>query len=393
MRRRTLVIAVAVAVVVSTASTWVAASQIRSPAEEAARTAPPVASPILVPVVEQVLSTRIVTRGTAHFGSPRKLRVVPSRLKSGARVITHLAPAGSRVAAGDVVATISGRPVFVLQGRQPMYRDLGPGMAGRDVRQLERALQRARLSPGAVDGVYDGSTEQAVAALYRRNGFEPLVATAAQVAAALPAEAALTRGGIGGSGVQLPSDEVVFVATAPLRVTDLTVGLGDAPNRPIATVTDSDVVVDGFVRVEQAGKLRKGAKVLVQEPALGIDTVGRVKSVAPRPGTNGADGFHVFFEVAVPDPPPALVDASVRLTVPIRSTREAQLTVPVSAVSLGPDGGARVRRSEAGKVDFVPVTTGLAADGYVVVEAEAGALAAGDKVVVGFKQDRRQASR
>ncbi len=294
MRRRTLVVAVAVAVVVSTASTWVAASQIRSPAEEAARTAPPVASPILVPVVEQVLSTRIVTRGTARFGSPRKLRVVPSRLKSGARVVTRLAPAGSRVAAGDVVATISGRPVFVLQGRQPMYRDLGPGMAGRDVRQLERALQRAGFSPGAVDGVYDDSTERAVSALYRRNGFEPLVATAGQVASALPAEAAMTRGGVGGAGVQLPSDEVVFVATAPLRVTDLTVGLGDTPDRPIATVTDSDVVIDGFVRVEQAGKLTKGAEVL--------DAGARARhrhrragrsSVAPRPGTNGADGFHV----------------------------------------------------------------------------------------------------
>jgi len=71
----------------------------------------------------------------------------------------------------------------------------------------------------------------------------------------------------------LPADEVVFVPTVPLRVTERRVDLGDAPHGPLLTVTDSDVVVDGLVPVEQAGRVRTGAKVLVEEPALGIDTV------------------------------------------------------------------------------------------------------------------------
>ena len=388
MRRRTLVLVLVGAVVVSSAATWVAAEQIRSPAEEAARTAPPQASPILVPVVEQVLSTRVVTRGTAHYGSPRELRVTPSALKDGVAVVTRLVSAGTVVSSGEVVATISGRPVFVLEGRQPSYRDLGPGMTGADVGQLERALRRIGLPTGRVDGVYDAATEAAVSALYRRHGFEPLVATDAQVAAARPPEAALVPGAQGWGGVQLPADEVVFVAHAPLRVTELKAGVGGSPDRPLATVTDSDVVVDGFVRVEQSARLHRGAKVLVEEPALGIDTVGRVRSVAPRPGTNGADGFHVFFQVAVPRPPSALVGASVRLTVPIRSTQSARLTVPVSAVSQGADGGARVQRSVQGKLEFVPVETGFSADGYVSVVPTEGTLAPGDRVVVGFKADR-----
>ena len=37
----------------------------------------------------------------------------------------------------------------------------------------------------------------------------------------------------------------------------------------------------------------------------------------------------------------------------------AQLTVPVSAVSLGPDGGSRVQRSAGGKTEFVAVEPGL----------------------------------
>ncbi|MBY9075241.1 peptidoglycan-binding protein [Nocardioides sp. WL0053] len=389
MRRRSLVVLVVAAVAVSSAATWVAADQVRSPAEAAARTAPPVASPILVPVVDQVLSTRVVTRGTAHFGSPRQLRVTPSYLKVGVQVVTRLPSTGTVVTAGDVLATVSGRPVFVLEGRQPAYRDLGPGMTGQDVGQLERALRRARLSPGAVDGVYDAATGRAVSALYRQHGFEPMVATAAEVARTRPAEADLLPGSQSGDGVQLPADEVVFVPTVPLRITERRVDLGDAPHGPLLTVTDSDVVVDGLVPVEQAGRVRTGAKVLVEEPALGIDTVGRVRRVASRPGTEGADGFHVFFEVAVERPPLALVGASVRLTIPIRTTRSSQLTVPVSAVSMGADGGARVQKSVRGELSFVPVKTGFSADGYVSVTPSQGSLAAGDLVVVGYKADRK----
>ena len=138
--------------------------------------------------------------------------------------------------------------------------------------------------------------------------------------------------------MQLPSDEVVFVGSGPQLVTELPAEVGSKPRRALATVTDSDVVIDGQLRVEQAGRVHTGTKVLVDEPTLGIKATGRVTSVAGRPGTDGADGFHVSFQVGVKNPPAALVGASVRLTIPIRSTRTAQLTVPVTAVS------ARTRR-------------------------------------------------
>ena len=46
---------------------WFAGERIVSPAEAAARTAPPTPSPILVPVEKRVLSSEIITRGTARF--------------------------------------------------------------------------------------------------------------------------------------------------------------------------------------------------------------------------------------------------------------------------------------------------------------------------------------
>jgi hypothetical protein len=384
MRRRSFVAVLATAVVISSIATWLAAEQIRSPAEAAAQTAPPDPSPILVPVVEQRLSTSVITRGTAHYGSPRTLTVRLSPLKGRGRVVTTIVRPGAVIRPGDVIATLSGRPVFVLEGRRPSYRDLGPGMRGADVLQLERALRERGIMTGGVDGRFDAQTEAALTVLYRRHGFQPVTATEATLAATRPREAAVLPGARASAGVQLPSDEVVFVQDAPLRVTRLHVHPGAAARRALVTVTDSDVVIDGFVRAEQVDRLRRGARVLVDEPALGIDTEGRIADIASRPGTHGADGFHVFFRVAVSRPPAALVGASVRLEVPIRSTREAQITVPVTAVSMGPDGGARVQREVEGGFEFVSVETGFSADGYVAVTPLSGRLTAGDRVVVGL---------
>jgi peptidoglycan hydrolase-like protein with peptidoglycan-binding domain len=393
MRQRTLGLSVVAAVVLASLVTWFASVQIRSPAEVAARTAPPQPSPILVPVEERRLATKIVSRGTGHYGSPRELSVTPSRLKEGRRVITSLPRTGGVITERDVALTISGRPTFLFDGTQPAYRDLGPGMSGRDVRQLERALQRSGLAPGRVDGVYDAATGRAVAQLYRKHGFVPVIAThQAQLDAVRPREAELIAGAHSRAGVQLPADEYIFVPATPLRVTKVAARLGAAPSGALLTVTNSVVSVDSSLPVDQADRVKTGAEVLIDEPALGIKATGRVSRVADRPGTGGVDGFHVFFEVVVDNPPPALVGASVRLTVPIKSTRTAQLTVPVSAVSSGPDGGSRVQRSVDGKTEFIAVEPGLAADGYVAVTAPHGGLAAGDLVVVGFDNGGKQTS-
>lgn len=386
MRRRTLGLIVLAAVVLSCLVTWFATTLIRSPAEAAARTAPPRPSPILVPVEERRLTTKVVSRGTGHYGSPRQVSVPESGLKAGSQVVTTMPPLGRLVRQGEVLFTISGRPTFLLTGAQPSYRDLGPGITGRDVRQLEQALQRLGLNPGRVDGAFDAATGAAVERLYRRHGYRPVVATERQLAAVRPPEAEMIPGARARGGVQLPADEVVFAAAAPVRVTERKVAVGSRPDGALLKVTDSVVAVDGSVPVEQAKLVTVGAQVKVDEPSLGIAATGTVRQVAPRPGTNGADGFHVWFSVVVTAPPPSLVGASVRLTIQVGgSTGAAGLAVPASAVSLAPDGTSRVQRSEQGRLSFVTVEPGLAADGYVAVTAPANQLAAGDLVVVGVE--------
>jgi peptidoglycan hydrolase-like protein with peptidoglycan-binding domain len=162
---------------------WVAGERIVSPAEAAARTAPPTPSPILVPIEKRVLKSQVVTRGTARFGTPLSISLAPSQLKANAAtLVTTLPRPNTQFKEGDVICTASGRPVMILQGETPAYRDMVPGTLGADVRQLEEALKRIGFDPGPVDGQFDKHTSDAVAAWYKANGYEPFGPTAEQLA-------------------------------------------------------------------------------------------------------------------------------------------------------------------------------------------------------------------
>jgi peptidoglycan hydrolase-like protein with peptidoglycan-binding domain len=181
-KRITSIFLVLVLVALSAGASWIAGSNIKSPAEVAARTAPPPPSPILVPVEKRVLSSDIVTRGTARFGLPQPISIAPSALKPDAGVITALPARNTQLNEGDIMVTASGRPVFVLQGEVPAYRDLVPGISGDDVRQLESELERLGFDPGPLDGTYDEQTSAAVSEWYAAAGFQPFGATPEQVA-------------------------------------------------------------------------------------------------------------------------------------------------------------------------------------------------------------------
>jgi Putative peptidoglycan binding domain len=171
---------------------WAAARQIKSPAQVAADTAAPAPSQITATVTRQTLSSEVITRGTVRYGLPTPISLPASNLKTGTPIVGKLPKPGAKLRERSVAMTISGRPMIVLQGNTPMYRDLAPGAHGEDVRQLERALSRAGLNPGAVDGRYDASTATAVARLYRQVGSSPLGITDAQFDKVNTAAAALS---------------------------------------------------------------------------------------------------------------------------------------------------------------------------------------------------------
>jgi len=180
--RTTVLFGTMIVLSLSAGISWFVGSRIESPADIAIRTAPPTPSPILVPIESRKLSVNIVTRGTARFGLPQPFTIVPSNLKTGPSLIATLPKVNSQLKEGQVVLTASGRPVMLLLGKTPTYRDLSPGISGDDVFQLERRLKRLGFSPGKVDGLYDEKTSRAVSAWYRARNWEPFSSTKRQLA-------------------------------------------------------------------------------------------------------------------------------------------------------------------------------------------------------------------
>jgi peptidoglycan hydrolase-like protein with peptidoglycan-binding domain len=391
MNRKALLITLG-AVVAAALMGWLAGMRVKSPAEAAAETAPPKASPILVAAELRELSTDVVTRGTGRYGSGQQLTLAPSTLKSGPGTATSVPSVGRMLKEGDVAMTVSGRPVFLFAGNTPAYRDLGPGMSGRDVRQLETTLKRLGLAPGSVDGLFDRATEAAVSRLYARSGFAAFRATEGQLASTRPVQSNFVPGSRARGGIQVPADEIIFVASLPVRVSEVQAPLGGTLEGPIMTVSNTKVLIDSSVPVAQARLLAPGKEVFIDEPDLNIKGKGVISSVAGSPGTNGVDGYHVYFQVRVVDAPPTIVKASVRLRVPITSSGKKVLVVPVTAVTLGPDGASRVQKKQGNGFDFVTVTPRLSSGGFVEIEVVKGTLKPGDMVVVGFERSGAKSS-
>lgn len=498
-RLSTLFVVLALVMVVA-AGSWIAGSSIQSPAEAAARTAPPTPSPILVPVQERVLTSDVVTRGTARFGLPQSISIVPSALKPAASIITRLPARSAQLQEGDVMLTASGRPVFILQGEAPAYRDLVPGTSGDDVRQLEQALKRLGHDPGSIDGAYDERTSAAVAGWYSSAGWQPFEPTADQLAslraleqelaiainnqlaadataAAAPlavaaaranadaanktaaadvavktairdkviidpdstnaerasanadleaAQAAATAMQLEGkaavqsaaeaqkaaeresklagdsvtrltaelasarrtTGVQVPVDEIVFIPALPVRVEQIDVTVGSAASGPVLMVTNNQLAIDSSLPLDEAALVKPGMVVTIDEPELGLTATGVVARVAETPGTDGVDGFHIYFEILVDKTTTVLEGFSLRLTIPVQSTGAAVMAVPISALSLAADGTSRVQVDNNGSLEFITVEPGLSADGYVEVRPVNGALTPGQLVVIGYEKQQ-----
>jgi len=166
-----------VAIIAAAAATGgvVATKFIVSPAQAAAKTAPPAAGPITVVVDKESLSSVVSTRGDIGAADSTAVTLAAGTGVKG--VVTGRVPkVGDQVNKGLVVLEVSGRPVIVLPGAVPGYRDLLPGSTGADVVQLQKALAALGFDSGAADGVYDAGVAGAVDKLYKSLGYSSPVA-------------------------------------------------------------------------------------------------------------------------------------------------------------------------------------------------------------------------
>ena len=592
--KRVAVIVVAI-VVIGGGVGWWGATRIKSPAQLAAESAPPAASLITVPVQKLTLSADVITRGTVRHRGQVKINLASSALKpSSAGLVTLTPEKGAQLKEGKVALAVGGRPVFVLKGAVPAFRDLTLGAVGDDVRQLEEAVQRLGFDPGPVDGVYDAATALGVTAWYEKSGWTPFrpteqqrqVVTTARDAAtkaqqarfqadlalaqtrlqlqteqttavaalaaaetkaptaagaaisaaravdsakatadrdvavanadvatktaalhlaeaartdaqnlakapqptATPVEIAVLQANVvkaneaaavaaldlasaqsslasvkiagGGAvqraqddvvvalrdaaaaqddlaraqagvdratnritstprevsllsqaadaamkdeasatadfqalsdrtGIQVPADEVLFFPDLPRRVDDVKVKRGDPVTAELMTVSGLALSIDTSLSSNDAKLVNVGAKVAIEEPDLGIKATGSVTVRSEQPGTNAVDPQKFYVEVTPDSAPDSLVGASVKLTIPVKSTAGDVLAVPLSALAVGASGASRVEVVAGATTRFVDVVPGLVAQGLVEVTAPAGGLAEGDNVVVGRSNERQ----
>ena len=428
MRRNLLLAGIVGGTIVSAGAGWVGGQTIQSPAQIAAKTAPPTPSLITVGVEKRQLSSDVIVRGVVRYGGVQPVTVIPSTLKNTPDILTVPPAVGSVLGEGKSAMTISGRPVFVFAGAIPVYRDLMPGTSGDDVRQLQAALGRLGFNPGPINGTYGPQTSAAVARLYTASGFSPFGPTSSQMKALRSAqssasqaqlavlkanaavanssssspqkrsllrqEAALAQTDLVNArailadlqskmGVSVPADEILFFPSLPLRVESTKLRAGSSVSGAVMKVSTPKLAVDSALSLNDATLVHAGYPVKIDESNLGITVSGRVAGVASAPGTNGVDPQHVYMDVVPDQAPPQLIGASVRLTISVRTTKGKVLVVPASALFLGGDGNSRVRLDQHGTITSVTVHPGLSAGGLVEISPVGSALAAGDRVVVG----------
>ncbi|MGW4803372.1 peptidoglycan-binding protein [Kitasatospora sp. NPDC004272] len=345
-RRRRLIVAVAlVAALIAGGGLW-ASTLVRSPEQAAADAAPPPASVLTAPVVQRVLSNTTVLRGVFQAG--QSFPVQPATVSAssggpggGTPVVTALkARAGDEVRQAEVLAEVSGRPVFVLPGDVPVYRDLAPGESGSDVAQLQNALKALGYSSGGdARGSFGAGTKAAVTKLYQHLGY-PVPNTGEQTAAAVrtaqqavdqakqtlqglehPGPTATTDGkpaspAADGSaqlararadladrqreltqaqakdGPQVPASELLFLPSLPARVSGVGAKVGDKVTAPVLTLTAGGLTLTGHLLPGDAPLVKAGMKVTVLSETSGLQlsaTVGSVGTLVT-PGSGQAGG-------------------------------------------------------------------------------------------------------
>jgi multidrug efflux pump subunit AcrA (membrane-fusion protein) len=183
-------------------------------------------------------------------------------------------------------------------------------------------------------------------------------------------------------------------------------------------VATSETLVTAAVSRADSPLVEVGAAVTIELRDVSLEVPGTVLSVGAPPaattnaggeagpssssgGGSGSSGGSGRLQVVIaPTDPSALNDFvffGARIRIAVASTDDEVLVVPVSALSVGPDGSSRVEvekqavtADDRGDTVVVEVEVGLSAQGLTEVRPVEGGLAEGDRVVVGVETNERR---
>lgn len=159
---------------------------------------------------------------------------------------------GDTVAAGDILYTVDLRPVIVMTGAVPAFRDLAEGSEGADVRQLQEFLRDAGyLKVRTPDGTFGRATTAAVKKWQKTAKVEQDgVVRAGDVVFASPLPARVVLDEAVTVGAQLtPGQPVVSsLGLTPTFVMELSIDQAQVvPTSGPVSVTGTDVTWEGVI--------------------------------------------------------------------------------------------------------------------------------------------------
>lgn len=255
---------------------------------------------------------------------------------------------GTTVTRGRPLYELDDKPVTLLYGPVPAFREMRTGMRGSDVLQLERNLAALGYGGGLyVDPRYDKATEAAVKRWQKSLNRTP-------------------TGRVGEGDVVFQPDQVKIVSS--------TAALADqvGPDGPVLTVASTRPVVRAQLDESDASLTAKGTKVEVTLPS-GKSEPGRVSGTV-RPEGEAAEGQEdgITVEVTLDGGRSAAAGEDTKATASVKfvsESREDVLTVPVEAVVAlrGTNGGYGLQLVSGGTSRMVRVETGMTADGRIEV--------------------------
>lgn len=365
---------------------WALASAFRSPAQIAADAAPPTPSRITATVTKGSLSERINMSGNVQAAHQDEVAITPS----ASDPVVTLSPLekGDSVAAGEVALEINTKPVFLMPGSFPFFRDLTPGDSGRDVTQLQKGLRSAGFTV-TVDGQFGPSTASALRALYRRADYSvptTTVGDSGESGQATPSDS--PAGGDSDDGADDKTEAKTVVVAHPSAFAIVATLPGTVVSVPSVGTFDPDkhMVVASGARVVTADILQGTAQKLEEGfPATTSVKKKTVELTLAKIGKPDDDGnITVRFSVEKgADIPDDALGANVTIAVTRNVIADDALLVPSVAVASRGKHRYVLVRGDDGTFEEVGVHELGTLDGTSAVEPiKEDALGEGDRVRV-----------
>ncbi|HEX6493457.1 MAG TPA: hypothetical protein VF112_08080 [Candidatus Dormibacteraeota bacterium] len=338
MRARTRALALGAAAAVAGAAVCAAVIELHG-GGAAASTPPPVTGTATVTRTD--LSTTESVSGTLEYTGSEQV------LCQTHGMLTSIAAEGSTVSRGQTLFDVDDTPVVLMYGTLPMWRTLTAGVSGPDVVQLDGNLIALGYATRAELGTGDTYTSAETAAVKRW-------------------QAAL---GVDQTGnVQLGA--VDFLPGA-IRMGSWTLRVGQQanPGMVVSPASDTTRSVDVPLDASKQALVNVSDQVRVELPT-GVTvpgTVSRIARVAVSSG-NGGPASTIDVTVTLPDQSRlgSLDAAPVDVVITTQSVQNV-LAVPITALTVLPDGTYAVDVVDGSRVHRVAVTTGLFSNSEVQV--------------------------